>query len=365
MVEFWSDHLNIDLEKGDCVYLKPSDDREVIRKHALGNFQMLIRASATSPAMLVYLDGKSNKVRKNTNDRPNENYARELLELHTMGVHNGYTQEDVVEAARCLSGWTFDAKRTFALNQNEAFFRSDWHDDGSKRVLGQTIPAGGGAGDVDALVRIVCTHPSTAQFIATKLCRHFVGLSPSRALVEQTADTFMRTGGDIKSLLRVIFKSEAFAMSQGQLLKRPFKFMVSALRATAADTHAEAGILEPLHRMGHGLFQYPTPDGYPETELPWMGTLLWRWNFALALASNRQAGVHFDYKPLLRALGGDSASLDPSVWFAHFIGRGPCTEEAGAFEMLRDDLGKQSKSSSERVGVMLGLILSSPAFQRC
>ncbi len=365
MVEFWSDHLNIDLEKGDCVYLKPSDDRQVIRKHALGNFQMLIRASATSPAMLVYLDGKSNKVRKNTNDRPNENYARELLELHTMGVHNGYTQQDVIEAARCLSGWTFDARRTFALNQNDAFFRPDWHDDGSKIVLGQAIPAGGGAGDVDALVRIVCTHPSTAHFIATKLCRHFVSLSPPPDLVEQTAETFIRTEGDIKSLLRVILKSEAFATSQGQLLKRPFKFMVSALRATAADTHADAGILEPLHRMGHGLFQYPTPDGYPETELPWMGTLLWRWNFALALSSNRQPGVHFDYKPLFRALGGKVGSLDPSSWFAHFIGRRPSNEEVGAFETLRSDFGKQSAGSPEGVAAMIGLILSSPAFQRC
>ena len=133
MVEFWTDHLNIDLEKGDCIYLKPSDDRDVIRKHALGNFHDLIRASATSPAMLVYLDGKTNKVRKDTKDQPNENYARELMELHTMGVHGGYTQEDVREAARCLSGWTFDTKRFFAMNQGESFFRPDWHDNGEKK----------------------------------------------------------------------------------------------------------------------------------------------------------------------------------------------------------------------------------------
>ena len=136
MVEFWTDHLNIDLEKGDCVYLKPSDDREVIRKHALGNFYELIRASATSPAMLVYLDGKSNKVRRGTEDKPNENYARELLELHTLGVHGGYTQADVLEAARCLSGWTFDRDRFWAMNAGESFFRPEWHVEGTNRVLG-------------------------------------------------------------------------------------------------------------------------------------------------------------------------------------------------------------------------------------
>ena len=144
MVEFWTDHLNIDLEKGDCIYLKPSDDREVIRKHALGKFRDVIRASATSPAMLVYLDGRSNKVRKGSQDKPNENYARELMELHTLGVRGGYSQQDVYEAARCLSGWSFDRNRVFALNQGESFFRADWHDDGAKQVLGHSIAAGGG-----------------------------------------------------------------------------------------------------------------------------------------------------------------------------------------------------------------------------
>ena len=152
MVEFWSDHLNIDLNKGDCIYLKTSDDRDVIRKHALGNFRDLIRASATSPAMLVYLDGKANKVRRGGKDQPNENYARELLELHTLGVDGGYTQTDVFEAARCLSGWTFDRKRFFAMNPSDAFFRPDWHDNGPKRILDHDIAAGGGEKDLDALI---------------------------------------------------------------------------------------------------------------------------------------------------------------------------------------------------------------------
>jgi hypothetical protein len=365
MVEFWTDHLNIDLEKGDCVYLKPSDDRDVIRRHALGNFHDLIRASATSPAMLVYLDGRANKVRRDSQDRPNENYARELMELHTMGVHNGYTQQDVVEAARCLSGWTFDAKRTFALNQNTAFFRPDWHDDGSKNVLGETIPAGGGAADLDALVRIVCSHPSTSKFIATKLCRHFVSVTPPTTLVERVAREFERTKGDIKSLLRIILKADEFYASRGQLLKRPFKFTVSALRATGAETAAEPGILEPLHRMGHGLFQYPTPEGYPESEMPWMGTLLWRWNFALALGENRQAGVQLNMTELSKSLDGKTKMPTPELWFAHCVGRSPSAEEMAALGPLAETGGAMRGSQKHGIGDVLGVVLASPAFQRC
>jgi uncharacterized protein (DUF1800 family) len=349
MVEFWTDHLNIDLEKGDCIYLKPSDDRDVIRKHALGNFQDLIRASATSPAMLVYLDGKSNKVRRGTDDKPNENYARELLELHTLGVDGGYTQADVLEAARCLSGWTFDRNRFWAMNAGESFFKADWHDEGTKRVLGVVVPAGGGKKDVDRLVEIVCGHPSTARFIATKLCKRFVSVEPPVELVEAVAGAFTRTRGDIKAMLRVVFGSEAFAASRGQLLKRPLKFMVSALRALAADTQADKALLEPLQRMGHGLFQYPTPDGYPDEELPWMGTLMWRWNFALALAAGKQGGVRVDLRPLRKALGQEAGA---EVWFRYLVGRKPSAEELAAMT------GENEEQS-------VGLVLASPAFQRC
>lgn len=347
MVEFWTDHLNIDLEKGDCIYLKPSDDREVIRRHALGNFRELIRASATSPAMLVYLDGQANRVRAGNNDKPNENYARELMELHTMGVHGGYSQRDVYEAARCLSGWSFDRNRFWALNQGKSFFRADWHDDGAKTVLGHDIPAGGGAQDLDRLVDIVCSHPSTARFIAGKLCRRLVSAKPAEELVQRVAAEFSRTQGDIKAMLRLIFASREFAASPAALLKRPFKFMVSAMRALLADTQANSALLEPLQRMGQGLFQHPTPDGYPDEELPWMGTLLWRWNFAMALAANAQSGVRVDVLGLRRELG-----FAPAQWFAQLVGRRPTAQEAAVFEG-----GDEIRA--------VGLILASPAFQRC
>ncbi len=359
MVEFWTDHLNIDLEKGDCVYLKPSDDRDVIRAHALGNFHDLILASAKSPAMLTYLDGRDNKVRRHTKDVPNENYARELMELHTLGVSGGYTQDDVREAARCLTGWTVDLKRKmlddlnlFKPARGVTYFKKEWHDDGEKKVLGQTIVAGGGAQDIERLVEIVCTHPSTARYLATKLCHRLVSYNPPEALVQRVADKFTAKRGDIKSLLRVILQSEEFYASQGQLLKRPFRYIVSALRTVGADTYAHPPLMDYLHRMGQGLFQYPTPDGYPDEEAPWMGTLLWRWNFAFALASNQVPTVKCNPTALRKSLDKD-AQAQTAKLFAHCIGRHPLETELQAIQGLTD---KEE---------MLGAMLASPAFQRC
>lgn len=375
MVEFWGDHLNIDLEKGDCVYFKPADDRDVIRRHALGNFRDLIRASATSPAMLVYLDGRSNKVTKDK-PVPNENYARELLELHTLGVHGGYTQDDVRAAARCLSGWTVNLLKDrqgtlkaklkgglggiFSMfsqpSRGVSFFSVDNHDDGEKKVLGVTIPAGGGEDDLERLVDIVCAHPSTARFIATKLCRRFVSYDPPETLVTRVAAEFTKTRGDIKSLLRVILKSDEFIASRGVLLKRPYRFVVSALRATGADTQANAPVTEWLHRMGQPLFQFPTPDGYPDNEKAWVGSLFWRWNFALALAGGSLDGATVDFQGLRRSLGAPHEASAPEFttqFFSHFAGRRPSAEEIEAVRSVGHDAD------------MLGIMLASPAFQRC
>ena len=217
MVGFWTDHLNINLEKGDCIYLKPADDRLVIRAHALGKFKELIRASATSPAMLVYIDGKENK-KGSPSEVPNENYARELLELHTLGVDGGYTQSDVYEAARCLTGWRL---RT-GWRKGTVYFDPSLHDDGEKRVLGQLIPAAGGAADLDRIVDIVCSHPSTARHVATKLVRRFVSEDVPASLVTRVAAVFTATDGDIKSLLRTIFAANESKTALGLKFKRPF-----------------------------------------------------------------------------------------------------------------------------------------------
>ncbi|MBI3880204.1 MAG: DUF1800 domain-containing protein [Verrucomicrobia bacterium] len=370
MVGFWTDHFNIDPGKGDCRWLKASDDRAVVRKFALGdcglsepvtildrlqtfwagessapkpafNFPAMLRASALSPAMLWYLDGRSNR-KANPAEKPNENYARELLELHTLGVHAGYQQKDVMEVARCLTGWTVRGKRQFGKAMVE--FNQRLHDDGPKTVLGQTIPAGLGAGDLDRVLNIVALHPATAKHIATKLCRRFISDEPSGAAVATVADEFIASSGDIRATLRKLFATGDFLNARGNKFKRPFHFIVSALRATRAGTDADQQLISYLERMGHVPFHYPTPDGYPEEPGPWLGTMLWRWNFAVNLGENKIKGTRVDLKSLTAHAGGEEKLM------AHLLGRRATKEERAAYHDS---------------GAGPALCLASPAFQWC
>lgn len=355
MVQFWSDHFNIDPSKGDCKWLKVADDREVIRPHALGRFPDMLRASAVSPAMLWYLDGRVNR-RENMAQQPNENYARELLELHTLGVHGGYTQKDVMEVARCLTGWTVRSKNQkpyFEIGKVE--FKLRLHDCGEKVVLGQRIAAipenlnqeqrgWEGEMELDRVLQIVTAHPATARHISTKLCQRFIADEPPARAIEAVAKVFHQTGGEIRDTLRALFATEEFRMQRGNKLKRPFNFIASALRATGARTDAGLGIIDYLRRMGHAPFNYPTPDGYPEPAAPWLGTLLWRWNFALAMNDEKLKGTAIDFASLRKNAGGDEGVM------AHFLGRKPTTAEAEAYH---------------ESGAGLALLLASPAFQRC
>src|SRR5882672_11421620 len=222
MVQFWSDHFNIDPSKGDCKWLKVADDRDVIRKHALGKFPEMLRASALSPAMLWYLDGRVNR-RSQPTDKPNENYARELLELHTLGVHGGYTQRDVMEVARCLTGWTVrSTDKKFQIGKVE--FNPALHDFGAKEVLGQPMAAAPdglsveareqrGREELDRVLEIVARHQSTAQHIGAKLCRHFIADEPPATAVSAVAAAFVRSSGDIRTTLRALFATEEFGQS--------------------------------------------------------------------------------------------------------------------------------------------------------
>jgi len=340
MVDFWTDHFNIDISKGDCPWLKTADDREVIRKHALGSFPELLRASALGPAMLWYLDGRTNQ-RKSPEEVPNENYARELLELHTLGVRGGYSQADVMEAARCLTGWTVRTDTWFGKGQVE--FNPGLHDDGAKHVLGEEIPGGLGEGDVDELLRIVCARSGTARHLAQKLCHRFIGIDAPEVVIAEVAGAFSASGGDIRHTLTALFKSDAFRNPTAPKFKRPFNFLVSALRASSAEVHQCDALLDYLARMGHSPFQYPTPDGYPEEAEPWYGSMLWRWHFVYALSRNEVPGVTVDWPELEKEAGGAKALI------AGLLGRSPDADELNLAQK----------------GSVPALVLASPDFQGC
>ncbi len=298
MVEFWTDHFNIYAFKGQGPQLKVIDDQETIRKHALGGFRELLSASARSAAMLGYLDNTANR-----KGIPNENYARELMELHTLGIHGGYTQEDVREVARCFTGWTFEKH----WHRGRFQFDADAHDDGPKRVLGFSLPAGGGVGDGERVLDMLASHPATAKHLARKLCVHFFG-EASDVWINRLAQVFLTTDGDIKAMLRTLLTSEDLLHAK-PIFKRPLDFAVSALRALNADTDGAAGVQNHLERMGQPLYAWPMPDGFPEAAHCWTGALIPRWNFALALAGQSVENTTLDFFALLAT--GRSAGLSP------------------------------------------------------
>ena len=359
MVGFWTDHLNIDVGKGECAWLKPTDDREVVRPHALGNFRDLLRASVRSAAMLVYLDGTANRVRS-PGEHPNENHARELLELHTLGVHGGYTQRDVMEAARALSGWRIREGKEKRRGTVE--FLAANHDGGAKEVLGAGLAAGGGEEEAERLLDVLCDHPATHAHIARKVCRRFVGEDPPAALVERAAGEFRASNLSIAALVRTVLLSDEFAAARGTMVKRPFHFVVSALRALAADTHAHPDLLDVLARLGQAPFQHPTPDGYPGEPEPWMGTLLWRWNFALALPEGRVTGTKVDLDGIVAACGGGATVGSAADLTPLFLGRKATAAERTAVE---GHAPGGLPADRERFAEGVGLLLASPAFQRC
>ena len=349
MVEFWTDHFNISVEKGDCFFLKTVDDREVIRRHALGNFGELLWASAHSPAMLVYLDNQSNR-----KGSPNENYARELMELHSLGVSGGYTQADVMELARCLTGWT--VKEHFW--RGEFTFNSQFHDAGPKRVLGEAIDPLGQI-EAERVLDVLSIHPSTAHFIAAKLARRFIAEDPPPGLVDLVAGVFKQTNGDIRSVLRALLMN-GLEFVQPKF-KRPSHFVVSALRILNARTDGGEAIQRYLKRMGQPYFAWPTPDGYPDRSEAWSGNLLPRWQFAYDLAHGALSHTTVDLPGLVQAAGpGDPASLVDRM-STLLLGQPlpPTTKRA-----LLDSVERAGAIDDEGTpSLLLAAILASPAFQ--
>ena len=384
MVDFWQNHFNVFAGKAAVRWYIPSYERDVLRKNALGNFKDLLVGTAQHPAMLFYLDNFES-VTPNTpmpgnnqnaqrlqqlirsggqlppqarermkqqlglsdaqldqrlremrdNPQPaqqrqrrgiNENYARELMELHTLGVDGGYTQKDIVEVAKCFTGWTIADPRGYRraaageingtenrrlerlqrqagvpddLESGEFYFNERWHEKGTKTVLGQKIDEGGikdGLKVIDILVR----QPATARFIARKLAVKFVSDKPSEAFVNRVADTFSKTGGDIKATLRTLFSDKEFFAPENYRakIKTPFELAVSSIRALGAETNAGPQFLAMLNKLGEVPYGYQAPTGYPDTAEEWVntGALLERLNFAVAFASNRIPGTTVDLR---------------------------------------------------------------------
>ena len=331
LADFWFNHFNVDARKGRDRFMVTEYERETVRPRVLGKFRDLLEATAKSPAMLFYLDnwmsadpngphvdprlasrqrfgrrpfgggpvfprppaGQNDQAKKAPRGL-NENYGRELMELHTLGVDGGYTQKDVTEVARAFTGWTIENPR-----QGAGFrFEPRIHDPGEKVVLGHRIKAGGGEGDGEQVLDILSRHPATAHFIVTKLVQRFVSDTPPASLVNRAAERFRQTDGDLREVMRTILTSPEFLSPDAYRakVKTPFDFIVSAVRATEADVTDAVPLVRTLQQLGMPLYLCQPPTGYKDAAETWVnaGALLNRMNFAVALASNQTRGITID-----------------------------------------------------------------------
>ena len=380
MVDFWFNHFNVHAAKGEVKWYLTSYERDVIRPHALGKFGDLLRGTAAHPAMLFYLDNWLSArpdftvpVGPNRGKRAglNENYARELMELHTLGVDGGYTQKDVTEVARAFTGWTIDRPRDDA----RFVFRPLTHDRGEKTVLGTRLPAGGGREDGERVLDLLLRHPSTATFIATKLVRRFVADEPPPALVERVAATFRRTEGDVKAMLRTILASPEFwaPEARGAKIKKPFEYVASAVRAVdghVADPRAGFLLVRSAAEMGEGLYGAQPPTGYPDRAEAWVnaGALLARMNFALALTQGRLPGVTLDLSPLAVDRAAPDAALERLLaallhGTASAQTRAVLVAQLASPEIRRQTPDDRGPANTD-VEKLAALVIGSPEFQR-
>jgi uncharacterized protein (DUF1800 family) len=286
MADFWFNHFNVFWGKNANRWLTTAFDIHVIRPHALGKFKELLMATARSPAMLFYLDNHVSSAQRGIN----ENYARELMELHTLGVDGGYTQKDVQEVARAFTGWAIDAPQ----RNGEFLFRPRMHDAGEKIVLGRKLNVGG-IRDGEAVIDILAGHPSTARFVSTKLVRRFVADDPPDSLVKNVAGVHQKTGGDIREMMRAILTSKEFHSSSSLLAKTktPFEYAVSAIRSLDGSAGGSRELAQSIGRMGQPLYQCQPPTGFPDQGEHWLsnGAVLERLNFAVALTAGKIPGI--------------------------------------------------------------------------
>jgi uncharacterized protein (DUF1800 family) len=326
MVDFWLNHFNVYMRKGETApYYISAFDREAIRPRALGRFEDILISTASSPAMLNYLDNSEStgphsafainsqaKLGQKPKDTGlNENYARELMELHTIGVGGGYTQKDVTEVAKVFTGWTVGKGFKQDTPQAQAEYDGSKHEPGKKIVMGQTIKDQGEPEGIEVL-KMLAESPQCARFISTKLAVRFVSDTPPQAIVDRMTKTFLATKGDIRQVIATMVNSPEFftSVTYRAKLKTPQEFVISAVRATGSQVESASGLQTAITDLGMPVYGMQTPQGYSMKADAWNSTtqLVSRMNFAMALASDRVAGVHTDPSSLL---GADAAALSP------------------------------------------------------
>ncbi len=373
LVDFWFNHFNVSAEKGRTRWMVNAYEREAIRPYVFGRFRELLGATAKHPAMLWYLDNWRSvrdgftlpanvKNQNEDDDEPrvlglNENYARELLELHTVGVNAGYTQADVREAARALTGWGLQLRQ-----QKKGFgtfeFHSLAHDDGAKKVFGLELAAGQGPRDGEQLLDFLARHPATAQRLAFKLCQRLVSDSPPPALVDRVAAEFLRSDGDLQATYRAIVESPGFWSPQvvASKTRTPFEFVIGSIRAVGTLDEAQRPLATALEQLGQPLYRCAPPTGYREDAAPWIsaGGLVSRINFGLKLASGRVPGVVVQLPARTSTVEQIALSI---------LGR-PASEQTLTTvkrALMTDDELDEKRGTD--VSKVVGLLLGSPEFQ--
>jgi uncharacterized protein (DUF1800 family) len=384
MTDFWMNHFNVFQNKDADQYYLTSYERDVIRPHALGKFRDLLVTTAQSPAMLYYLDnwlsvGPESQVGVQSKGKQglNENYGRELMELHTLGVDGGYTQKDVTELARVFTGWTIDHPE-----QGGGFvFDKKKHEPGAKTIMGHTFEDGGEQEGLDALT-FLSRQPATAKFVCTKIARRFVADDPPPALVAHMAQTFLETDGDIREVLRTMVKSKEFWSPQyyRAKVKTPFEFIVSSIRATGAQVDSPQAVLGTLNRMQMPLYGWAPPTGYPMVAASWMNSdaLVDRLNFAIQLSNGQVGGVKFDAQRTLAlsVLGSSQlpsssdAGLSPGISNALSLLESALVD-GDVSQQTRKAIVQEVTNTAAKPGdptaplpQMIALILGSPEFQK-
>ena len=389
MVDFWFNHFNVDARKGAVKWMVADYERTAIRPHALGKFRDLLLATARHPAMLFYLDNwmstRADLVVRTGPQRGrqmglNENYAREIMELHTLGVDGGYTQQDVIDVARAFTGWSIEKPR----EQGTFVFRAAAHDQGEKHVLGHVLLSGGGEADGVRVIDILSRHPSTATFIATKLVRRFVSDDPPSALVQRAARTFRDTDGDIRRVMVTILSSPEFFSPEAYRakIKTPLEIVASSVRALDGELTPPVGaplqagggfaLAQQVGKLGEPLYQQQPPTGYPDVAEAWVntGALLNRMNLALGLTANRVPGVRVD---LARAVGAADRRRPERVLERLLVSvlHGQATPETRAVlaaqldnpEIICATADDRGPANTD-VEKLAALVLGSPEFQR-